>query len=51
VQLSNSVVGGSPIGDLSPVQIYMTDSSGRTRDAVSSLSSEENFSATWVRAN
>jgi len=51
VHLSNSVVDGSPIGDLSPVQIYMTDSSGRTRDTVSSLSSEENFSATWVRAN
>ena len=51
VHLSNSVVDGSPIGSLSPVQIYMTDSSGRTRDTVSSLSSEENFSATWVRAN
>jgi Peptidase A4 family len=51
VHLSDSVVDGSPIGDLSPVQIYMTDSSGKTRDTVSSLSSEENFSATWVRAN
>jgi len=51
VHVSNSVVDGSPIGDLSPVQIYMTDSSGKTRDTVSSLSSEENFSATWVRAN
>jgi hypothetical protein len=51
VHMSDSVVDGSPIGDLSPVQIYMTDSSGKTRDTVSSLSSEENFSATWVRAN
>ena len=51
VHVSNSMADGSPIGDLSPVQIYMTDSSGRTRDTVSSLSSEENFSATWVRAN
>ena len=51
VHLSNSVVDGSAIGALSPVQIYMTDSSGKTRDTVSSLSSEENFSATWVRAN
>ena len=51
VQVSNSVVDGSPIGDLSPVQIYMTDSSGKTRDTVPSLSSEENFSATRVRAN
>jgi Peptidase A4 family len=51
VHVSNSVVDGSPIGALSPVQIYMTDSSGKTRDTVSALSSEENFSATWVRAN
>lgn len=51
VHLSNSVVDGSPIGDLSPVQIYMTDSRGKTRDTVSSLTSEKNFSATWVAAN
>ena len=51
VHLSNSVVDGSPIGEESPVQIYMTDSSGKTRDTVSSLTSEENFSATWVAAN
>ena len=51
VHLSDSVVDGSPIGDLSPVEIYMTDSQGRTRDTVSALSSEENFSATWVSAN
>ena len=51
VHMSNSVVDGSPIGNLSPVQIYMTDSAGRTRDTVSSLTSGENFTATWVRAN
>jgi hypothetical protein len=51
MHLPDSVVDGSPVGDLSPVQIYMTDSQGRTRDTVSALSSEENFSATWVRAN
>jgi hypothetical protein len=49
--MSNSVVDGSPIGALSPVQIYMTDSAGRTRDTVSALTSQENFTATWVRAN
>ena len=51
VHMFNSVVDGSPIGALSPVQIYMTDSSGRTRDTVSALTSQENFTATWVRAN
>jgi Peptidase A4 family len=51
VHLSDSVVDGSPIGDRSPVEIYMTDAQGRTRDTVSALSSEENFNATWVRAN
>jgi hypothetical protein len=49
--LSNSVVDGSPIGDTSPEQITMVDNSGRDKDTVSSLSSNENFSATWVRAN
>jgi hypothetical protein len=51
VHMSNSLVNGSPIGNFSPVQIYMTDSAGQTRDTVSSLSGGENFSATWVRAN
>ena len=30
---------------------YIWRGGGRARDTVSSLSSEENFSATWVRAN
>jgi hypothetical protein len=51
VHMSNSMANGSAIGNLSPVQIFMTDSAGRTRDTVSSLSGGENFSATWVRAN
>jgi len=45
------VVDGSPIGDLSPTQIIMVDSSGHDKDTVSSLSSDENFSATWERAS
>jgi Peptidase A4 family len=48
VNLSDSLVDGSPIGSLSPTQIYMTNSAGQTIDTVSSLSDEENFSATWV---
>jgi hypothetical protein len=48
VDMSNSLVDGSPIGSLKPVQIYMINSGGQTIDTVSSLSDEENFSATWV---
>ena len=51
VNLSSSVVDGSPIGDLSPTQIIMVDSRGLDKDTVSSLSSAENFSATWERAS
>jgi len=51
VNVSDSVVDGDPIGDLSPVQIIMQDSSGKDKDTVSSLSAEENFSATWERAS
>jgi hypothetical protein len=51
VNISNSVVNGSPIGNFSPTQIIMVDSSGRDKDTVSSLSSGENFSATWQRAS
>jgi hypothetical protein len=51
VNLSGSVVDGSPIGNFSPDEITMIDNSGRDKDTVSSLSSSENFSATWVRAS
>jgi hypothetical protein len=51
VHFSNSEVDGSPIGDSGPVQIIMVDNSGRDKDTVSSLSDNEDFSATWVRAN
>jgi hypothetical protein len=48
VHMSSSLVDGSPIGSLSPVQIYMTNSAGTALDTVSSLSANEDFSATWV---
>jgi len=51
VNVSDSVVDGSPIGDFSPEEITMIDSSSRDKDTVSSLSGAENFSATWVRAS
>jgi hypothetical protein len=51
VNFTNTEVDGSPIGDYSPTQIIMTDESGRDRDSVSSLSNDENWSATWIRKN
>ena len=51
MNLSSSVVDGSPIGNLSPTQIIMVDNSGLDKDTVSSLSGGENFSATWERAS
>ena len=51
VNVSDSVVDAEPIGDLSPTQIIMVDSSGLDKDTVSSLSANENFSATWERAS
>jgi hypothetical protein len=51
VNVSDSVVDGEAIGDLNPAEIIMDDSSGRDKDTVSSLSAEENFSATWLRAS
>jgi hypothetical protein len=51
VKVSSSVVDGEPIGDLSPAEIIMINNSSQDKDTVSSLSSEENFSATWVRAS
>jgi hypothetical protein len=48
VNLSDAQVDGSPIGDSDPVQIIMVDGSGNQQDSVSSLSDDENFSATWL---
>jgi len=45
------VVDGDPIGDTDPAEIIMVDSGGRDKDTVSSLSANENFSATWERAS
>jgi hypothetical protein len=52
VNITGSTANGSAIGNAPGLtEIYMIDSSGRTRDTVSSLSNGENFSATWVRSN
>jgi hypothetical protein len=51
VNFSGATVNGSAIGNASPTEIVMVDSSGRDKDTVSALSSGENFSATWQRSN
>jgi hypothetical protein len=51
VNFSSSLVNGTAIGSQNPVGITMTDSSNRDKDTISGLSGNENFSATWVRAN
>ncbi len=51
VNVSNSLVNGAAIGTLNPVEIIMINSSGQDKDTVSALTSNENFSATWVRAS
>ena len=51
VSLSSSLVNGSAIGNFSPTEIIMVDGSGNAKDSVSSLSSGENFGATWLRSN
>jgi Peptidase A4 family len=51
VNISDSQVDGSAIGNSDPAEIIMVDSSGKDKDTVSSLTSGENFSATWERSN
>jgi hypothetical protein len=51
INVSDSIVDGAAIGTLDPAEIIMIDSSGRDKDTVSALSSNKNFSATWVRAS
>jgi hypothetical protein len=52
VHVTGSLANGSAIGNAGGVtQIIMIDSAGRDKDTVSSLTSGENFSATWLRSN
>jgi hypothetical protein len=52
VNVTGSLANGAALGNAGGVtQIIMTDSAGRDRDTVSSLTSGENFSATWLRSN
>jgi hypothetical protein len=52
VNITSSMANGAAIGNAGGLtEIYMADSEGRAEDSVSSLSSGENFSATWLRSN
>jgi Peptidase A4 family len=52
VSLTGSTANGSALGNAGGLtQIIMIDNAGRDKDTVSSLSSGENFSATWLRSN
>jgi len=52
VNYTGSTANGTAIGSGSGLeQIYIADSEGRTEDTTSSLTSNENFSNTWVRDN
>jgi hypothetical protein len=52
VHVTGSLANGAALGNAGGVtQIIMIDSAGRDKDTVSSLTSGENFSATWLRSN
>jgi Peptidase A4 family len=51
LNFTGCVSNGSAIGNQSPIQIIMVDNAGNQKDSISALSSGENFTATWLRAN
>ena len=52
VHVTGSMANGAALGNAGGVtQIIMIDSAGRDKDTVSSLTSGENFTATWLRSN
>jgi hypothetical protein len=52
MSFTGSTANGSAIGNAGGLtEIIMVDNSGRDKDTISSLSSGENFSATWLRSN
>src|SRR6476620_12463 len=52
VHITGSMANGAALGNAGGVtQIIMIDSAGRDKDTVSSLTSGENFTATWLRSN
>jgi hypothetical protein len=52
MSFTGSTANGSAIGSAGGLtEIIMIDNAGRDKDTISSLSSGENFSATWLRSN
>jgi hypothetical protein len=51
VHVSGSTANGSAIGSFSPTGITMVNNSNQDKDTITGLTSNENFSATWVRAS
>ena len=51
VNFTSCLANGSAIGNHSPIEIIMQDSSGNNKDSITGLTSGENFSGTWLRAN
>ena len=51
VKFTSATVNGSTIGNFSPTQIIMVDSSGQAKDSVSSLSGGNSFTVTWLRSS
>ena len=51
VKFTSATVNGSAIGNFSPTQIIMVDSSGQAKDSVSGLSGKNTFTVTWKRSN
>jgi hypothetical protein len=52
VHVTGSLANGAALGNAGGVtQIIMIDNAGRDKNTVSSLTSGENFSATWLRSS
>ncbi len=52
MSFTGSTANGSAIGNAGGLtEIVMVNNAGRAKDSISSLSSGENFSATWLRSN
>lgn len=53
INITGAVSNGEAIGTaaLGPVEITMVDNSGLDKDTCSGLTSQENFSCTWIRSN
>jgi hypothetical protein len=51
VTFTNATANGSAIGNFSPTEIIMVNSSGTAKDSISALSGGNSFTATWLRSN